>query len=105
MDRGLNPATAHEHAGVWTLTFRDGMLGDPDYPGCPGSFYEIVDDRLVVTLGPKGPDCGAAAGRVLFSAGWRLEGASLTLTDVRSGHGSDMLIGALFGGGPWTRIG
>jgi TRAP-type C4-dicarboxylate transport system substrate-binding protein len=105
MERGLDPATARGHTGVWTLTFRDGVLGDEDYPGCPGSTYEIVDDRIVVTLGPEGPDCGSAAGRVLFSAGWRLEGDSLTFTDVRSGHGADMLIGALFGGEPWTRIG
>jgi hypothetical protein len=42
---------------------------------------------------------------VLFSAGWRLIGDELTFVDVRSGHGSDALVRAVFGGGPWTRIG
>lgn len=105
IDRGVNPAVAHEHAGVWTLTFRDGIMGDPDDAGCPGSTYAIVDDRVVVTLGPEGPSCGTAAGQVLFSAGWRLDGSMLTFAEVRSGHGSDVLISNLFGGEPWTRIG
>jgi len=105
IDRGVNPAVAHEHADVWTLTFRGGVLGDPDDPGCPGSTYAIVDERVVLTLGPEGPECGTAAGQVLFSAGWRLDGTQLTFTDVRSGHGNDVLTASLFGGEPWTRIG
>ena len=64
----------------------------------------VVVDGVVVALGPEGDSCGTAAGKVLFSGGWRLEGASLTFTDVRSGHGSDVLIRALFGSAPWTRI-
>lgn len=104
IDVGVNESDAHGHAGTWVLPFLpDGRYGDG--PGCPGSRYEIVQERVVVTSGPEGPDCGAAAGKVLFSAGWRLQGARLTLTDVRSGHGSDQLVQALFGGGSWTRIG
>lgn len=100
--QGVNPSTAHQHEDVWTMTLHDGVFVDP---GCPGSTYEITDDRVVVTLGPEGESCGTAAGQVLFSAGWQLEGSSLTLTDVRSGHGGDILIANLFGGEPWTKIG
>lgn len=98
---GVDPSTAAQHAGMWELSFRDGRLEDPT---CPGSTYEIVEGRLIVQLGPKGETCGAAAGAVFFSAGWLLSGRSLTFTDVRSGHGSDVLIAALIGGGSWARI-
>jgi hypothetical protein len=102
-ERGVNSSDAEAHAGVWTITFRDGVFSEG--AGCPGSSYTTTGSRVVVTLGPEGPSCGEAAGDVLFSAGWHLEGTRLTFTDVRSGHGSDVLVAALFGGGPWTRIG
>ena len=105
IDQGVNEVTALENAGTYTLAFQDGHLGDPDYPGCPGSTYEIVDGRVIVRMGSEGPECSTAAGEVLFSGGWRLEGSSLTFTDVRSGHGNDLLISTLFGGEPWTKIG
>ncbi len=98
---GVHAADAHNHAGTWRITFEDGEFGDA---GCPGSTYEVVDARVVVTLGPEGPSCGTAAGKVLFSAGWQLVGTSLTLTDVRSGHGSDLLIAGIFGTAPWTKL-
>jgi TRAP-type C4-dicarboxylate transport system substrate-binding protein len=100
---GVNSSDAEAHAGVWTITFRDGVFSEG--AGCPGSTYTTAGARVVVTLGPEGPSCGEAAGAVLFSAGWHLEGTRLTFTDVRSGHSSDVLVAALFGGGPWTRIG
>jgi TRAP-type C4-dicarboxylate transport system substrate-binding protein len=103
MDLGVNATDAHEHQGVWALAFlANGQFGEG--PGCPGSVYSVVDERLVVTLGPKGPDCGTAAGQVLFSGRWRLDGTSMSFTDVRSGHGNDLLIESLFGGEPWTKI-
>jgi len=102
VDAGFSRSVAAEHAGVWTLAFDHGRLVDP---GCPGSTYTIEAERIVIRSGFTGPSCGEAAGLVLFSAGWRLVGDELTFTDVRSGHGSDALVRAVFGGGPWTRIG
>jgi hypothetical protein len=55
-------------------------------------------------LGPTGPGCGTAAGKVLFSASWSLEGDQLRFGDVRSGHGNDLLIETLFGTLPFTKI-
>jgi TRAP-type C4-dicarboxylate transport system substrate-binding protein len=104
MDVGVNPGDAYNHEGVWMMTIRDGRYGPEDDEECPDSTYEIVDERIVVTLGPEGPACGAAAGKVLFAAGWQLHGDQLMLTDVRSGHGSDVLITALFGTTPWTKL-
>jgi TRAP-type C4-dicarboxylate transport system substrate-binding protein len=100
-EAGVDRATAIEHAGVWTLTFEDGedVLGD-----CPGSTYAVEGDRVTIQMG-HGGGCGTAAGKVLFSATWTLDGDQLQFTDVRSGHGFDQLIAALFGGQPFTEIG
>jgi TRAP-type C4-dicarboxylate transport system substrate-binding protein len=98
---GVDRATAIEHAGVWTLTFKDGqdVLGD-----CPGSTYAVEADRVTIQMG-HGGGCGTAAGKVLFSAAWTQDGDQLQFTDVQSGHGFDLLISALFGGQPFTKIG
>jgi TRAP-type C4-dicarboxylate transport system substrate-binding protein len=100
-EAGVDRATAIEHAGVWTLTFNDGqdVLGD-----CPGSTYTVEGDRVTIQMG-QGGGCGTAAGKVLFSAAWTLDGDQLQFTDVQSGHGFDQLIAALFGGQPFTKIG
>ncbi|WP_225753228.1 TRAP transporter substrate-binding protein [Actinotalea sp. Marseille-Q4924] len=104
IDVGVTAADAHAHAGVWMMVIRDGRYGPEDDQECPGSTYDVVDGRIVVTLGPEGPGCGEAAGQVLYSAGWRLDGDQLMLTDVRSGHGSDLLITGIFGSTAWTRL-
>jgi hypothetical protein len=41
----------------------------------------------------------------LFSASWTLQGDQLRFVEVRSGHGSDLLIETLFGGKPFIKIG
>jgi TRAP-type C4-dicarboxylate transport system substrate-binding protein len=101
MDAGIDRPTAFNHAGIWTLTFKDGQFLDP---GCPGSTYSGTGDRVTIQLGPSGEGCGTAAGKVLFSARWTLEGDQLRFLDVQSGHGSDLLIETLFGGKPFTKI-
>jgi TRAP-type C4-dicarboxylate transport system substrate-binding protein len=102
LDAGIDRPTAQDHLGMWTLTFQDGQFLDP---GCPNSTYSVVDDRITVTLGPRGDGCGTAAGKVLFSARWTVKDDELQFTDVRSGHGSDLLIATLFGGRPYIKIG
>jgi TRAP-type C4-dicarboxylate transport system substrate-binding protein len=101
MDAGVDRPTAFNHAGIWTLTFRDGQIIDPT---CPGGTYSVTEDRVTFQMGPTGEGCGTAAGKVLFSARWTLDGDQLRFLDVQSGHGSDLLIEALFGGKPFTKI-
>lgn len=98
---GVDRPTAHDHAGIWTLTFKNGQfIGD-----CPGSSYSVQDGRITIQMGPQVERCGTAAGKVLFSARWTLQGDQLRFLDVRSGHGSDLLVETLFGGKPFTKIG
>jgi hypothetical protein len=101
MDAGVDRPTAFNHAGIWTLILRDGQIMDP---GCPGSTYSVAGDRVTFQMGPTGAGCGTAAGKILFSARWTLEGDQLRFLDVQSGHGSDLLIETLFGGKPFTKI-
>ena len=98
MAAGVDRPTAVEHAGTWTLTFKAGQFQEGT---CLGT-YSVQDDRLEIVLGSK---CGDASSGVLFSAGWTLEDDQLQFTDVRSGHGSDLLVVTLFGGQPFTKIG
>jgi len=103
---GIDRPTAQNHTGTWTIGFRNGVFSDlgSGTDGCPGSTYTISEGRISVQLGPVGRDCGDAAGKVLFEAAWSLEDDQLRFVDVRSGHGSDLLIANLFGGAPWTKI-
>ncbi len=103
VERGVNMADALNHDGTWELRFgADGTFSDG--PGCVGSTYAIEASRVVITMGPEDGGCGSVAGQVLFSSGWRLSGVDMTFTDATSGHGSDVLIAALFGSSPWTKI-
>jgi|Tabmets5t2r1_1033131.scaffolds.fasta_scaffold00449_4 TRAP-type C4-dicarboxylate transport system substrate-binding protein len=115
LQAGVDQLTAHQHAGIWTLTFKNGEFNawssedegqaDPTQPTCPGSTYSVQGGRVSIHLGPSGPGCGTAAGKVLFSAMWALQGDQLRFLDVRSGHGSDLLIQTLFGQKSFTKIG
>jgi TRAP-type C4-dicarboxylate transport system substrate-binding protein len=100
LDAGVDEVDAYNHAGMWTLTFEDGRFQESS---CIGT-YTVEDARVVIRLGDDA-DCGTAAGKVLFSAGWTTDGDQLQFSDVRSGHGSDLLVEALFGTRPFTRIG
>ena len=101
LDAGLPESLAAEHDGLWTVHFENGQVLDPT---CPESTYAVADGRLTITLGEMGSGCGSAAGKVLFSATWTLEGDQLQFADVRSGHGGDLLIATLFGALPFTKI-
>ena len=98
---GVDRQDAHNHAGIVTLTFKDGQF----ITDCPRSSYSVKNGRVTIQMGPQGEGCGTAAGKVLFSARWTLQGDQLRFSDVRSGHGSDLLIQTLFGGKPFTKIG
>jgi hypothetical protein len=99
-EAGVDRPTAYNHAGIWTLTFEDGKFQEGT---CVGT-YSVAAERVTIALG-EDQQCGTAAGEVLFSAGWTVDGEQLQFEDVRSGHGSDLLVETLFGGRPWTKIG
>jgi TRAP-type C4-dicarboxylate transport system substrate-binding protein len=116
LQAGVGEVDAGNHTGTWTLNFKDGVFNgwdtqlegkaDPNEPTCPGSSYTVSGDRVTITLGQGGVGCGNSANQELFNSTWKLEGDKLTFTDVRAAGGvKDPLLGALFGGTPWTRIG
>ena len=49
--------------------------------------------------------CGSAAGQVLFTSGWHLDGDQMTFTGANTPVDTGPLIPALFGGHPFTKIG
>lgn len=100
MAAGVDRATAINHAGTWTLTFENGRFTEGS---CVGT-YAVQGGRVEIVLGSD-PQCGTAAEEVLFGAGWTLEDDQLQFTEVRSGHGSDLLVETLFGGQPFAKIG
>ena len=105
LDAGVDASTASNHAGVWTLTFRDGNVYDLD---CPGSTYSVRNGRISLLLGSDGPGCGSVAGAELFSAAWKYDGTLLRFVGVRAGDDGPLwqdFHEALWGGQTWTRVG
>ena len=104
---GMTTGEANDHAGIWTLTFRNGalLMGDMGFD-CPGT-YVVHGDRVELHLA-RDAACGGAAGQMLFSARWQSDGSALSFAALRSGRpgpGSDDFIQALFQDRPFTKIG
>jgi TRAP-type C4-dicarboxylate transport system substrate-binding protein len=108
VDAGVEEIAAFNHAGVWTLTFDNGDLVVHDVNTASGQAHEtygvycVEDGRI--SLGVDDPPIRPACGD-FWSAGWTLDGDQLRFVDVRSGHGSDLLLETQFGGQPFTKIG
>jgi hypothetical protein len=106
---GVNPGDAAGNGGLQTMTFAAGRWvghtdeNPQDPPDCPGR-YSVAGGRLKVFADAR-DECGTAAGGLLFSADWALEGATLRLTAVQAGDGGTALARALWGGKPWRKIG
>jgi TRAP-type C4-dicarboxylate transport system substrate-binding protein len=100
---GLPSGTANAGEGVHTLTFQHGQFmheikrNPPDQ--CRGS-YTVESGRVVVRM----TECDGG-GRIFFSAGWTLDGTTLTLLDLHSETDSDAFVNALWGNRAWERIG
>lgn len=64
--------------------------------------YCIESGRVELGIGINEPEptCGD-----FWSAAWEIDADQLRFIDVRSGHGSDALVAALFGERAWTKIG
>ncbi|GAA1058511.1 hypothetical protein GCM10017608_25740 [Agromyces luteolus] len=102
---GVDEGTARNHAGVWTLTFEDGVFDDP---GCPGSTYLVRDGRVEVRLGSVGESCGSVAGSVLFNAAWTFADGELRFVDIigseADGPALQRFHEVLWGSQPWKRV-
>lgn len=104
LERGVDTMTARNHAGTWTLTFRDGLVLDID---CAGSTYTVANGRISIVLGTGDPGCGTIPGGELFSARWRFDGSVLRFTDIGpgvSGAGSQTFSEVLWGSQDWVKI-
>jgi TRAP-type transport system periplasmic protein len=105
LDAGVHREDAYNHAGTWTLTFRDGVLLVDDVNERTGErttdegVYCVVDGRVQLGLLGDPPACGD-----FWNAAWTLERDRLRFIDVRSDHGSDLLIEGLFGSATFVRI-
>ncbi|HSM43930.1 MAG TPA: TRAP transporter substrate-binding protein DctP [Acidimicrobiia bacterium] len=103
---GIDDETAGQHAGVWTLEFEDGLLTVTDTNHETGvttldrGVYCVEGNEVKLGLIGAPPECGD-----FWSAVWVVDGDEIRFTDVRSGHGSDRLIEALFGNRAFVRTG
>ena len=96
LQAGIDGPTAHDHAGIWTLTFKNGKFDawDSQPRWCANPRTTALEaptrsegSRVTIQMGQDGPGCGSAAGKVLFSARWTLQDDQLRFLEVRSGHG------------------
>jgi hypothetical protein len=102
--RGVDSGLAHDHDGVWTLTFRDGQVFDID---CSGTTYSVADGRISIVLGRADPGCGSIPGQELFSAAWAFDGRVLRFRDVGpggSGPAMQTFSEVLWGSQDWVKI-
>jgi hypothetical protein len=107
LEAGIDQPTAVDHAGLWTLTFADGVLNTEDVNAASGErsngpgVYCTEGGRVELGIGIDVPEptCGD-----FWSAAWEVEGDLLRFVDVRSGHGFEDLIDALFERS-WTKTG
>ena len=105
IDAGVDPVTATNHGGTWTLTFDAGELTERDVNATTGlvteehGVYCVEDGRVILGLIGQPPACGD-----FFNAAWVLEGDQLRFVDVQSDSGFQHFMATLFGGQPFTRI-
>jgi TRAP-type C4-dicarboxylate transport system substrate-binding protein len=104
---GVSEQDARNHAGVWTLTFRDGQLtisdvrDSDDLHSSDTGTYCVANGRVSLDIF-GGPACGDG---VLFSAAWALHDVQLRFTEVRPGVGEPTVFErTLWGSQPWTKI-
>ena len=97
--KGMDPQTAHEFAGIVTLTFENGRWRDHGEGNakedCVG-VYSVEAGRI--SLRQDRAECGEPAGTLVMSARWTLEGGKLRFFDIRTGRPVE------WGSKPWTKI-
>ncbi len=97
IEKGMDPVTANDIAGLATLTFEDGRwlhhirgIGD-----CSGP-YSVEAGRIFLRLDVA--QCGEPAGTLVMSARWTLEDGKLRFFDFTRGRPLE------WGSKPWTKI-
>ena len=98
ISKGMDPQTAHDLAGLNTLSIKDGRWrgSKQGSPGECGGPYSVDDGRL--SLRHDVAQCGAPAGLVVMSARWKLQDDELLFFDFRDGRPIE------WGSKPWTKI-
>lgn len=102
---GVAGSDAYFNNGTSTFTIRHGRWNHhqpnaSNPPDCGGS-YDAVGRRVFFHADP-GPQCGTAAGQLLFSGLWSVAGGGLRFTDVQP---QDVFSQTLWGSKPWQKIG
>jgi TRAP-type C4-dicarboxylate transport system substrate-binding protein len=105
--QGVDQVNAHNHRGLWTMTFDDGVLSATDTTAgftCYGS-YPITDGRVSIEFdGTGAEECQALA---LFTATWSFDGDELRFNDLISdagGSDDQVLLEAIYSSKPWVRV-
>ena len=99
---------ADNHAGIWTMTFKDGTVTIQDVVTRSGRRstdsgpYCVVGGRVTVAPGQRG-QCKAS---FLFSAEWSLDGRQLLFSQVLEGQSGQptAFFDALWASAPWVRV-
>jgi TRAP-type C4-dicarboxylate transport system substrate-binding protein len=107
MAQGIDEVNAHNHRGLWTMTFEDGVLTATDTTAgftCYGS-YPITDGRVSIEFdGTGAEECQAMA---LFTATWSFDGDELRFLDLTSeagGSDDEALLEAIYSSQPWVKV-
>ena len=105
---GAEPAWAGDVAGMWTMTFADGVLTMVDVNArsglrieVPGT-YCVTQGRVSIDIFGDPDVCGDGE---YFSAGWRRDGDDLRFLEVRASDEEQADVNALYGEPVWRRIG
>lgn len=106
--KGTSQVDASNHAGIWTLTFKDGTVTMDDVLTSTGRRstdsgpYCVAGGRVTVAPGQRG-QCKAS---FLFSAEWSLDGRQLVFAKVLEGQSGrpTTFFDALWASAPWVRV-
>ncbi len=101
---GVDEGEAYFNSGLMTMTVADGRwlhqtASDADQPNCGGS-YQVTGARITFTA-DDGPECGGAAGVLLFSGAWAPTDDGIQFSAIEP---ANPFMQGLFGQ-PWRRIG
>jgi hypothetical protein len=96
----MDSRTAHELAGIQTLTIKDGgwrghTQSRPDLSDCGGT-YSVEAGRI--TLRHDVAQCGEPVQAIVMGARWKLEHGELTFFDIHPGRPLE------WGSKPWHKI-
>jgi TRAP-type C4-dicarboxylate transport system substrate-binding protein len=97
IEKKMDPITAHDIAGIVTLTFEHGRWLDHrrGLTDCSGP-YSVEEGRIFLRLDVA--QCGEPAGTLVMSARWTLKDSKLDFFDIRNGRPLE------WGSKPWTKI-